>query len=70
MSASTDITYTPRRDSTAEAELSVLGAVYKYVLFDSQARKGDPHDLTSESIKNRTTRTDMKGTDNADIHGN
>jgi hypothetical protein len=64
------ISYAIRTDATPESELSVLGAAYKYVLFDSQARKGDPHDLTSDSTKNRTTRTDMKGTDNADIHGN
>jgi hypothetical protein len=36
-------------DTSPEAELSVLSAVYRFVLFDSQARRGDQHDLTNES---------------------
>jgi hypothetical protein len=43
------IIYTPRPDATPQAELSALVAVYRYVLFNSQARKGDPHDLTNGS---------------------
>jgi hypothetical protein len=42
--------YTSRPDATLEAELNALANVYRYVLFDSQARRGGPHDL-----KNKTT---------------
>jgi len=64
------ITYTPcGPDATTESELSVLATVYKFVLFDSQARRGDSHDLTNESMKKRETEPDKKGKDNADLHG-
>ena len=43
------IRYTPRLDATPEAELNALATVYRYVLFDSQARRGDQHDLTNDS---------------------
>jgi hypothetical protein len=43
------VTYTPRPAATPETELSTLAAVYKFVLFDSQARRGDPHDVTNGS---------------------
>lgn len=33
-------TYAPRQDATAEAEISVLANVYKFVL-DCHAKKGD-----------------------------
>jgi hypothetical protein len=64
------ITYTPRPDATTEAELDALVAVYKFVLFDSQARRGGHHDLTNDSTKKWTTRQEKKGKENADIHGN
>jgi hypothetical protein len=64
------ISYAPRPDATPEGELDALAAIYKFVLFDSQARKGGPHDLTKNSIQEFTTRLDKKGTDNADIHRN
>jgi hypothetical protein len=67
--SSPHITYAARPDATPEAELDALATIYKFLLFDSQARKGDPRDLTSDSTKKRTTSTDKKGTDNADIHG-
>jgi hypothetical protein len=46
---SSGIAYRPREDATPEGELSSLAAVYKFVLFDSQARKGNPYDLTNSS---------------------
>jgi hypothetical protein len=53
------ITYSQRPDATSEAELAVLAAVYKFVLFDSQAIKGDPHDpmnkTTLEHVGKQTT---------------
>ncbi len=60
----TAITFTPRPDATPEAELGALAAVYKFVLFDSQASKGGPDDLT----RNPTTEAegvskDKKGQD-------
>ena len=64
------ITYVSRPNSTTEAELEVLVALYKFVLFDSQAKRGGTHDLTNESTKKRTTGPGKKGNDNADIHGN
>jgi len=47
--SSTRVVYQSRADATPEAELSTLAAVYRYVLLDSQARRGDPHDLTNDS---------------------
>ena len=53
------ITYATRQDATPEGELNALVAVYRFVLFDSQARRGDPHDLTNcsteEDDEKRTT---------------
>jgi hypothetical protein len=57
------IIYTPRPDATPEAELNVLAEIYRFVLFDSQAKKGGPHDLTGGSTKKWTTkpRNEQKG---------
>jgi hypothetical protein len=63
------IVYTPRADATPEAALDVLTAVYEFVLFDSQTKKGGPHDLTDNSAKECTTRQDQKGMQDADLHG-
>jgi hypothetical protein len=53
------ITYTPRPDATLEAELNALANIYRYVLFNSQARRGGTHDLTNktttEHVGKRTT---------------
>jgi hypothetical protein len=53
------ILYAPRPDATPEAELNALAACYRYVLFDSQAKRGDAHDLTNntttEHFGERTT---------------
>jgi hypothetical protein len=70
MSNSPRIVYAPRRDATPEAELDVLTACYRFVLFDSQASKGGLHDLTSNSTKKWTTRPDKpdKKGRNADLH--
>ena len=48
--------YTSRPNTTMEAELNALANVYRYVLFDSQAMRGGPHDLTSGSTKKWTTK--------------
>ena len=66
--ASPHINYTPSREITAEAELAALVAIYKFVLFDSQASKGGPDDLTHNVTKECTTRPEKKGKDNADVH--
>jgi hypothetical protein len=51
--------YTSRPNTTMEAELNALATCYRYVLFDSQARRGGPHDLTNktttEHVGKRTT---------------
>jgi hypothetical protein len=44
-----EVIYRSCIDATPGAELSALAAVYKFVLFDSQARGGDPQDLTNSS---------------------
>ena len=44
------IRYTLRPGGTPETESNALAAVYKFILFDSQARRGGPHDLTDNSI--------------------
>jgi hypothetical protein len=64
------IVYTPHTSTSPEVELDALAAVYKFVLFDSQASKGGAHDLTGNSTKGCTTRSDQKGKRNADLHGN
>jgi hypothetical protein len=52
------IVYRARDDATPEGELNALGAVYKFILFDSQIRGGGSHDLTrnpiTETPKNRS----------------
>jgi hypothetical protein len=67
--ANARITYTPRSDAKPEAELDVIAAIYKFVLFDSQANKGGPLDLTNDSTKECMTRQDKKGMQDADLHG-
>jgi hypothetical protein len=69
MSDAPIITYTARADTKPDAELDALAAVYKFVLSHSQASRGGPHDLTNHPTKECTTRQDMKGTGNADVHG-
>jgi hypothetical protein len=64
--SSTRVVYQPRADATPEAELSTLAAVYRYVLFGSQTRRGDPHDLTTsstaETSKNGPQKTEREKT--------
>ena len=59
------LTYTPRPDATPKSELNALANVYRYVLFNSQSRRGGPHDLTNktttEHVGKRTTeQTEME----------
>jgi hypothetical protein len=58
------IVYRPREDATPEGELSTLSAVYKFVI--SQARRGEPHDLTNgstaETMKNEPQKTERQKT--------
>ena len=65
----TPLAYTPRPDASPESEVSALAAIYKFVLFDSQASKGGPHDLTNHPTKECMTSQDKKGMQNADLHG-
>src|SRR5215211_478384 len=44
----TPLAYTPRPDASPESEVSALAVIYRFVLFDSQASKGGPHDLTHD----------------------
>jgi hypothetical protein len=64
------ISYTPSHEVTAQAELAALVAIYKFVLFDSQASKGGPDDLTKNAIQEDTASQDMKGKGNANLYGN
>jgi hypothetical protein len=57
--------YSPRPDTTPEAEVSALVSVYRFLLLE----KGESNDLTGTSTKEWTTSQDKKGTENADIHG-
>jgi hypothetical protein len=59
------LTYSPRPDTTPEAEVSTLASVYRFLLLE----KGESNDLTGTSTKEWTTSQDKKGTKNADIHG-
>jgi hypothetical protein len=47
--SSTHIAYRPLEAARTEGEAHVLAVIYRFVLFDSQARRGDQHDLTNES---------------------
>jgi hypothetical protein len=64
--SSRHIVYTPRADAAPEAELDALAAVYKFVLFDSQANRGGSHDLTNDStpkaVKNGRRKTEQEKT--------
>ena len=70
MTETSRVVYRPTESATPEAELSALAAIYTFVLFNSQAKRGGRNDLTNESTKKRTTGPGKKGKDNADIHGN
>jgi hypothetical protein len=58
------IHYTTRPGTTPEGELDALTAIYKFVLFGSQASKGGPHDLTnastSKTVKNGPRKTEQE----------
>jgi hypothetical protein len=43
------IVYRSRAGTRPEAESAVLAAVYKFVLFDSQRKRGGTHDLTNKT---------------------
>jgi hypothetical protein len=62
---SSHLTYSPRPDTTPEADVSALASVYRFLLLE----KGESNDLTGTSTKEWTTSQDKKGTENADIHG-
>jgi hypothetical protein len=51
---SSGIVYRPRPDATAEGELRCLAEIYKLILFNSRARRGDTHDLTQSSTTEMT----------------
>jgi hypothetical protein len=59
------LTYSPRPDTTPEAEVSALASVYRFLLLE----KGESNDLTGTSTKECTISQDTKGKDNADLHG-
>ena len=46
------ITYTPRPDATPEGGLNTLAAVYRFILFESSARKeGGPESALDDGTK-------------------
>jgi hypothetical protein len=63
---SSGIIYRPRENATVQGEADTLAAVYKFVLFDSRARRGYPHDLTNgstaEMAKNGPRKTEQENT--------
>jgi hypothetical protein len=66
MSNGPHVVYRPREDASAEGELNALVAAYRFVLFDSQARRGDQYDLTNSSTtemaKNGPRKTEQEKT--------
>jgi hypothetical protein len=59
------LTYSPRPDTTPEAQVNALAAVYRFLILE----KGDRNDLIGTSTKECTTSQDKKGTKNAYLHG-
>ena len=51
--SNTHIVYTSHPAGTPEAELSALAAVYKFILFASQASKGGSHDVATDGRKQK-----------------
>jgi hypothetical protein len=63
---SPSLTYTPRPDSTPEAEVNALASVYRFLLLE----KGDRHDLTSEAATQAEgANQGKKGTENDAVGG-
>jgi hypothetical protein len=59
------IVYQPREDASTEVELRCLAEIYKFVLFEFQARKGEPYALTTSStaeIKNGSRKPEQEKT--------
>jgi len=69
MSEAPRVVYRARDFAMAEAELSALAVIYRFVLFDSQANKGGPNVLTKNSTQEDTASQDMKGKGNANLYG-
>ena len=58
------LTYSPRPDTTPEAQVNALAAVYRFLILE----KGDRNDLIGTSTKECTTSQDKKGKKNAYPH--
>jgi hypothetical protein len=58
-----------RPDVTAEQARDARARAWAYVFQCWNMKKGEQHELTSDSTKQWTTRTEQKGEDNADLHG-
>ena len=69
MSEAPRVVYRARDFAMAEAELSALAVIYRFVLFDSQASKGGPDVLTKNSTQEDTASQDMKGKGNVNLYG-
>jgi hypothetical protein len=54
---------------TSEQARDVRARAWAFVFECWHTKKGDQHDLTRESTKKWITRTDKRGTDNADLCG-
>jgi hypothetical protein len=63
------ITVKSLSSSSPEQDRDTRARAWAFVFESWHTKKGDHHDLTSDSTKNPTTSTDKKGTGNADIHG-
>jgi hypothetical protein len=53
MSEAPRVVYRARDFAMPEAELSALAVIYRFVLFDSQAIKGGPHDVAADWQKQK-----------------
>ena len=45
------VTYVPRRDATPEGELDALANAFKFILFESSAKKKETAETTPERVK-------------------
>jgi hypothetical protein len=63
---SSRIMYQSRPDATPEAELDALATCYRYVLFDSQATRGGPHDLTNNTTTEHVGKRPTEQTERED----
>jgi hypothetical protein len=63
---SLSLTYTPRSNTSPDAEVNALASIYRFLLLE----KGDRHDLTSEAATQAEgANQGKKGTENDAVGG-